>query len=127
MKVKELQPRRVVTVERGESLRAAAKYLAGDDIGALAVVGPIGAAGIFSERDLARAVADGVDLDEIQVEEYMTESPVSADQESYVGDAIAKMNEFGVRHLLVTEDGDVTGMISIRDLLGLLGAHWPEF
>ena len=46
--------------------------------------------------------------------------------ESGLGDAIAKLNEFGVRHLLVDEEGDITGMISMRDILALLGTNWPS-
>ncbi|HYN36796.1 MAG TPA: CBS domain-containing protein [Actinomycetota bacterium] len=126
MRIKDLKPRGAITVARGETLRAAAKHLADDDIGALVVFNASGAVGIFSERDLARAVADGADLDEEQVEEYMTQSPLTVENDSGIGAAIAKMNDFGVRHLVVVEERDVVGMISMRDLIGLLGTAWPE-
>lgn len=126
MRIKDLKPRGAITVARGETLRAAAKHLADDDIGALVVFNASGAVGIFSERDLARAVADGADLDEEQVEEYMTQSPLTVENDSGIGTAIAKMNDFGVRHLVVVEERDVVGMISMRDLIGLLGTAWPE-
>lgn len=126
MRIKDLKPRGAITVARGETLRAAAKHLADDDIGALVVFNASGAVGIFSERDLARAVADGADLDEEQVEEYMTQSPLTVENDSGIGAAIAKMNDFGVRHLVVVEQRDVVGMISMRDLIGLLGTAWPE-
>lgn len=126
MKVKELRPRDIVDVNRGDSLRIAAKHLADDDIGALAVFDSTGAVGVLSERDLARAIADGTDLDETTVDEYMTEAPIKVEPESALGTAIAKMNEFGVRHLLVDDHGDITGMISMRDIVALLGTGWPE-
>jgi CBS domain-containing protein len=126
MKVKDLEPRSPVTVERGENLRAAAKRLADDEVGALIVLTASGAVGVFSERDLTRAVADGANLDEELVEQYMTEAPLTVGKDGTLGDAIAKMNEYGVRHLAVVEKGDVVGMISIRDIMALLGVAWPE-
>ncbi len=126
MRIRDLKPRSAITVGRGETLRAAAKYLADDDIGALVVFSASDAVGIFSERDLARAVADGADLDEEQVQDYMTEAPLTVECDSGVGAAIAKMNDFGVRHLVVIDRRDVVGMISMRDLMGLLGTAWPE-
>lgn len=126
MRISDLKPRDPVTVGRGESLRGAAKLLADDYIGALAVLGITGVNGVFSERDLARAVADGVDLDDEPVEDYMTEAPVTVDVRSGIGDAIAKMNDYGVRHLIVLDGDDPVGMISMRDLVALIGTAWPE-
>jgi CBS domain-containing protein len=126
MRICDMNPRGAITVERGETLRGASKRLADDDIGALIVFNTNGLAGIFSERDLARAVADGADLDEEQVEDFMTESPVTVDHYCAIGAAISYMNEHAVRHLVVVDEGDVVGMISIRDLVALFGTAWPE-
>lgn len=126
MRVRELKPRDVVTVAKGETLRAAAKLLTGDEIGALLVVGATAMEGIFSERDLTRAVADGVDLDDREVGEYLTPAPVTVQADGYLGEVIADMNEFGIRHVVVMEGAEPLGMVSMRDVLGLLGTRWPE-
>lgn len=126
MRVRELKPRDVVTVSKAESLRGAAKLLIGDEIGALLVIGATALEGVFSERDLARAVSDGVDLDEAEVVEYMTSAPVTVDADGYLGEVIAEMNEFGIRHVVVMEDGEPLGMVSMRDVVALLGTRWPE-
>lgn len=126
MKIKELKPRMPVTVTKSESLASAAKLLADEEIGALVVYEPQGLAGIISERDIVHAVADGLDLAEIEVCEYMTQAPVVAEENAVIGDAIAKMNDSGIRHLVVVSGGDVTGMISMRDVIALLGVDWPE-
>ena len=126
MKVSDMKPRQIIDVSKNDSLREAARHLADDDIGALAVFDATGPAGVLSERDLARAIADDADLDRTPVEEYMTLSPVKVSATSGVGDAIAKLNEYGVRHLLVDEDGEIIGMISMRDIMSLLGTNWPE-
>jgi predicted transcriptional regulator len=117
----------VITVSPEESLRSVAKHLADDDIGALVIVGSHGARGIISERDITRAVSDGIDLDDVPACDYMTESPVTVQMDAALGDAIAKMNEFGVRHLVVIEgDEDVEAVLSMRDVFAMLGSDWPE-
>jgi Predicted signal-transduction protein containing cAMP-binding and CBS domains len=126
MKIKDLRPRMPVTISKSESLGAAAKLLADEDIGALVVFEPQGLAGVISERDIVRAVADGCDLAEVEVCEYMTEAPVVAEDDAVVGDAIVKMNETGIRHVVIVSDGDVSGMISMRDIVALLGTGWPQ-
>ena len=126
MKIKELKPRMPVTITKSDSLASAAKLLADEDIGALVVYEPQGLAGIISERDIVHAAADGLDLSETEVCEYMTQAPVVTEEDAVIGDAIAKMNDSGIRHVVVVSDGDVTGMISMRDVVALLGAVRPE-
>lgn len=126
VKVKELHPRMPVTVTKSDSLDTAARLLIEEDIGALVVFEPHGVAGVISERDIVRAIADEVNLADTEVCEYMTEAPVVTNEEAAIGDAISKMNASHIRHVVVVSDGDVSGMISMRDVVGLLGADWPE-
>jgi CBS domain-containing protein len=120
VKVRDLNHGRLIFVDEGTTLRAAAEQLAEEEIGAIAILGARGPVGIFSERDLARAVADDTELDEEEVDAYMTRSPISIAIDASVPRAVEKMNEFGVRHLLVLDDGDPVGMISMRDVLAHL-------
>jgi signal-transduction protein with cAMP-binding, CBS, and nucleotidyltransferase domain len=117
MRINEIATKQVIGVASDDSLRAAGKHLADDEIGALIVFDSTGEAGILSERDLTRAVADGVDLDDTRVEEYMTESPVHLDEKASLDEAIRAMTEFGIRHVAVSRGGAVIGMISARDVL----------
>jgi len=126
MKIRDLRPRDPIGVDASETLRGAAKHLADDDIGIVVVWGARGAQGVFSERDLARAIADGADLDDTPVEDYMTASPVVVKLDDPLGEAIDKMNEFGLRHVVVVDDSAVCGISSMRDVVGLLGTRWPE-
>lgn len=121
MKVRKLHPRLAITVDRSETLTGAAKHLADDDIGTLLIFGAAGLEGIFSERDLVRAVSDGAELEVEQVGSYMTEAPIRIDLTSDLEDAFATMNEYSVRHLVVTDGEDIVGVISSRDMLALFG------
>ena len=120
MRVADVSTHVLVKVDKSVSLRDAAVELSGNEVGVLAVEDSHGVSGIFSERDLARAVADEADLDVVQVREYMTESPVTVDQEVPVVEAIGLMHRFGVRHVIVAHRGEMGGLISARDVLRML-------
>jgi CBS domain-containing protein len=78
--------------------------------------------GIITERDMLRAIADGVDFNLAKVSEYMVSKAVTVTDRWHLVDAAGTMIERGFRHLVVVdEDGKVTGIISIRDMVrGLL-------
>lgn len=120
MKIKELEPRMPITITKSESLESAAHLLTDEEIGALVVYEPQGLVGMLSERDIVRAVADGCDLASTEVCEYMTDSPVVTDEDALIGEAVAKMNDAGIRHLVVTSGNDVCGVISMRDVVSLI-------
>ena len=123
MKIRDLHPRMPVTISKAATLASAAKVLMDEDIGALVVYEPKGLAGVISERDIVRAVADGFDFEETEVCEYMTEAPVVSDEEAPLGDAISKMNESGIRHVIVASGNEIAGMISMRDVVALFGTY----
>jgi CBS domain-containing protein len=77
-------------------------------------------AGILTERDLTRAIADGVDPREATAVEYMTAAPAAVHLDADVHEVASTMFEFECRHLPVLSEDDqqVIGMVSIRDLLG---------
>jgi CBS domain-containing protein len=79
------------------------------------------AAGIVSERDVLRAVADGVDLDSERADDVMTLDLSTIDPSASVLEAARMMLEGEVRHLPVRNtEGVVTGIISMRDVLAAL-------
>ena len=51
----------------------------------------------------------------------MTNAPIVIDMQAPIEDAVTKINEAGVRHLVVMEEGAVCGVISARDLLAANG------
>ena len=120
MRVKDVSAHALVKVELGGNLREAATELMRNEVGVLAVEDARGVKGILSERDIARAVADQVDLDVVQVRDYMTSSPVAVADDAPIEDAIRLMHEHGLRHLIVTHEGRAEGVVSARDILRML-------
>ncbi|HWL48840.1 MAG TPA: CBS domain-containing protein, partial [Acidimicrobiia bacterium] len=98
----------------------AALQLHESDIGALAVESDGVLHGIFTERDLTRAVASGAELDTALIEDWMTPYPDSFGPDMSVETAATWMLAAGYRHLPVVEGQDVIGMISMKDILWAL-------
>lgn len=105
----------------------AARAMEESDIGSLAVVDGRSLVGLFTERDIRRAIADGRSLD-TAVAEVMSSEPDTFDPDLDVWDAAAWISESGYRHLpVVDDDGELLAVVSIRDLLrGLVGSTAEE-
>lgn len=116
--VGELVGDRVVSVRGEESLRRAAEVMEVESIGALLVENAHGTLGIITERDLVRAIAEGLDPEEERVEDAMSTSLVLVEPGAAPMEALARMQEGEIRHLVVWDDraADV-GVVSMRRLL----------
>jgi len=113
-----IQQRRILTAPPNTSVHAVATMMSKGRIGAIAIVEGERLLGIFSERDLmTRAVVPRLDLGATPVSEVMTEEVVTAAPDESVDDCVEKMQRIKCRHLPVVEDGRVTSMVSMRDLL----------
>ncbi len=84
--------------------------------------------GIFTERDMVRAVSNSPDAPADPVGHWMTPRPHTVDPDVDAGDALATMLGGGYRHLPVTHEGRVMGMVSMRDLAraGVEGSAPPR-
>jgi CBS domain-containing protein len=73
--------------------------------------------GILTERDILRAVAAGQDPDKELAADHVTRDVVFADPSWSLDEAAAAMLRGGFRHLIVTEGGNVAGVLSMRDVV----------
>lgn len=73
--------------------------------------------GILTERDLVMAIAEDVDLGAALVEEWMSEAPDTFAPDVTVAEGVAWLLETGYRHLPVMADGELLGVVTIRDLM----------
>ena len=74
--------------------------------------------GIFTTVDLLEAVATRAAHDS-PITEHMTPQPVTLEEEATLADAALAMARHGFRHIVVTRDGRVSGVVSERDLFAL--------
>lgn len=73
--------------------------------------------GIVTERDIVRAVADGVDFEKALATAYMTASPDVFSLTTRVDEAAKWLLETGYRHLPVVANDEIVGVVTTRDLL----------
>jgi CBS domain-containing protein len=133
---------RIVDVKVSDIMTPAAIYDAPDDTlaeaaakmwqqqtGSLLILEGDELTGIVTERDVLRVVAEGHEPKAISVRDVMTSSPVTIGPNTTLRDAAGIMFDKWFRHLpVVGEGGEVLGIISLRDLLGLVaeGMQEPE-
>ena len=107
-----------IVCRKDRSVREAAAIMQECGVGSVIVVDadsrPVG---IFSERDLVEAVARG--LDTRPVAELMTSSPLSLPAHAFAYEAALAMTANRIRHVLVTDDEKLIGVVSERDLFSL--------
>ena len=109
----------VVTIEPGATVNDAVDLLAEEGVGAL-VVSRDGKhiVGIISERDVVRRLCkDQEGTLRLKVEDLMTKEVVTCTAEDTVDALMAVMTENRIRHVPVAEDGELTGIVSIGDIV----------
>jgi CBS domain-containing protein len=115
-----LPHRQPVHVDLDTTLRACAKVMADESIGAVLVRGPHGPAGVLTERDIAAALAEGALADRDRARDFMTADIDGVPELTSIAEAAREMLRNEIRHLAVTRDGKTVGIISSRDVLAVL-------
>lgn len=112
--------REVITIVAEASLTEAAEKMTDRKIGALLVEDRGRLAGIITERDIVSIVSrTRGDIKPVKVKDVMVRSEnllvaEPDDQEDYV---MAVMIQKGIRHMPIVENGEIAGMVSIRDVV----------
>jgi CBS domain-containing protein len=121
VKVRELPPGRLLSVDPKESVAEVARQMNAEDSDSVAVMSEGRLVGIITERDLVRSIADGIDLSQVRADVVMTADPVTVDADEEVGLVAVKMMRLGVRHLpVVNKAGKPIGLVSARNLVAML-------
>jgi len=107
----------VLTVNPNDTLEQGAQAMMERKVGSAMVVKDSEFVGIVTERDVLRAVARGTVPWSTKIEDVMTSGPVCALPGTDVVDATKMMIDGGFRHLPVAKDGELVGIVSLRDLL----------
>jgi len=110
-----------VTVDRDTDVRKAALLMRDHGIGSLIVTRGKEFIGIATDTDMVRrVVALGVDAAKTSVEQIMSAPIVMIDENKTLLDANNLMARQHIRHLGVSRDNRLVGMISVRDLVVFL-------
>lgn len=109
----------VVSVPTTATLLEVARALTDDDVGAVVIGDGPRPVALVSERDITHAVAAGHDLATVPALDVASKALLWCDSTATVDEVAAEMRDHFVRHILVEEDGQLTGIVSARDLLGI--------
>jgi len=125
--VLEAKGRDVLSISPDASVLDAVKLMAEKGIGALTVMDGSTLTGVISERDYARKIIlKGRSSDSTTVREVMTSEVISTSSDSSVEKCMNMMTDSRIRHLPVVDNGMVTGIISIGDLVKAVIADQKE-
>ena len=110
-----------ITIERDTDAQTAARIMRDRGIGSLFVTNGKEIIGILTDTDMVRrVVAAGSDTHKTTAEQIMSTPILTIEQNKTVLDANDPMAQTHIRHLGVTQDGKLVGMISVRDLVVFL-------
>ena len=108
----------ILTVGPDHTLRQASKLMSARNVGAAVVLDPEGEGpGIITERDILHSVALEQDVTSERVADHLTSELVFAAPEWSLEQAAVAMIRGGFRHLVVIEDGEPAGVLSVRDVV----------
>lgn len=110
-----------VKVDRDTDVRRAATTMRDHDIGSLFITRDKEIIGIVTDTDIVRRlVAVGADPSKMAIEQIMSAPIVTIEENKTLLDANDLMARYHLRHLGVTREGKLVGMISVRDLIVFL-------
>ena len=126
MRVSEIMTKAAVIDQPDDTLVEAARKMWHQQTGSLLVLDGEDLVGIITERDILKAVAAGTSLDQTRISEAMTKDPVTVGPGTSLREAAKVMADRWIRHLPVLDGGRLVGVISQRDLAGVLAGALNE-
>lgn len=125
MSVAQTCNRNVVYIDENASVNEVAEMMREKHVGSVIVVDQAGKpTGIITDRDLViEILAEEVSPDSVVLKDIMTPDPIVIKESEDISDALDKMRHKAVRRApVVDEEGLLSGIISIDDILTTLGA-----
>jgi CBS domain-containing protein len=122
MLVRDVMSSPVITMDEDEASNKAAVSMEKNDVGAVIVTNKAGKSiGIITERDLViRVIAKNLKPDTIKSKDIMTTPLVTIEPEATISDAARRMTRLDIRRLGVIYKGNLLGIISSKDILGVM-------
>lgn len=124
VRVEDLMTTEVATAERDTPVATVVAQMAEKDVGSVVVVEDDAPVGIITDRQVALALEDTPDVSQRQAGDLVSGDLVTGTSGMSVFDAIRRLADEGVRRLpVVDEDGTLRGIVTLDDILVLLGTE----
>jgi CBS domain-containing protein len=125
MKISDIMTEAAVTDRPDDTLAQAARKMWAQQTGSLLVLEGNDLLGIVTERDILKAVATGIPLD-TPISDTMSKDLITVDPGTSLREAARIMTEKWIRHLPVLDGDKLVGIVSQRDLSGVLAGALNE-
>jgi len=110
--------RPIITIDEEASVTDASKMMVSNSRGSVVVTRKGSPVGILTERDvMTKVVAKSIDPTSIKAKQVMTSSPIAVEKDRSLREAIDLMNRKGLRRMLVSENGKIVGIFTLRDVV----------
>jgi CBS domain-containing protein len=118
---------RVLTVTPDETVQLAIARMLEENVGSVAVCEGNHLVGIFTERDVLRLAGENSELQALKIGDVMTRRVLTVSPDDDILAAGALMADRRIRHLPVVQDGQVMGIVGLRDVTrSLLELVWRD-
>lgn len=127
MPIGKLATQDAVTASKDTNLEEIADRMESEMVGSIIVEEDDKPVGIVTDRDIAFAAADGMDVSSTAAEEVMSEDvrTIDADLEGY--EAIEQMSDTGVRRFPVVDENDeLVGIVTVDDVVATVGRELEQ-
>ncbi|WP_306059202.1 CBS domain-containing protein [Natronococcus wangiae] len=122
MPVGKLGPEDVVTAQRDDDLETVTGLFAEENVGAVVITEDEEPVGIVTDRDAALAIPENDDVGSVSVEDVMTADPATLREDDEAIEISRAIEEYNVRRFpVVDEDGALTGIVTLDDLVATIG------
>ncbi len=117
--VKDIMTTNPIIIKKDATVKRAAELMKEGKVGSLLVLDEYGDMdGIITEMDIVfKTVAEGLNPDEVMIEEIMSAPVHSIKPDKDIKDAAEIMADLGIRRLPVIKEGDLLGLITENDIL----------
>jgi CBS domain-containing protein len=125
MHIRKIKKKRVITANPNDSVVKAAKLMDKNGVGCVVVVRNKKPVGILTDRDIAvRVVSRKADLTRTKVRDVMTASIITGEDGQRAADLAKVMKDHGIRRVpTVNKKGELTGIITLDDILYMIGVR----
>ena len=125
-KVKDYLKRELVSVSSRSSIRDAAKVMYSKRVSSVVVLENNDLYGIFTDFDLRKLIATDADLDK-PIGSVAKKTLTTIEADSSILEALSRMIEAGVGHIIITERGHPLGILTFRDIAYELGPFYIRY
>ncbi|MDA7688270.1 CBS domain-containing protein [Pelagibacteraceae bacterium] len=125
--VRKLAERDCYSLGENDTLKTTSEALAKNNLGAMPIIDSSGKViGIISERDIARKIHQENFSNNELVTNIMTKKIISCDLNISVTELMETMTEKKIRHMLIMNNDELKGIVSIGDVVNHLIENYKE-